>query len=1151
AARLVAARGRLMQALPAGGAMVAIQATEEEVLPHLTELVSIAAVNGPSSVVVSGDEAAALAIGAHFEAEGRKTSRLKVSHAFHSPLMEPMLAEFRTIAEGLTFHTPRIPVVSNVTGTLAGEELSTAEYWVRHVREAVRFSDGVRFLEAEGVSRFLELGPDGVLSAMAQQSLEGENVLTVPAVRKDRPEAPALLTALGQLHVRGTAVDWTAFFAGTGARRVDLPTYAFQRRRYWTEAQRAGTDLGAAGLDAVEHPLLNAVLESPADDSVVLTGRLSIATHPWLADHAVAGTVLFPGTGFVELAVRAGDQVGCALIDELTIEAPLVMPAGGGVQLQVTVGAPDEADARALAVYSRPQRADADILWTRHATGLLSPAAADAGFDLGAWPPPGAEPVVVDDLYESLAAGGLEYGPAFQGLRAAWTSGDEVFAEVALDEAHLADAARFALHPAVLDACLHAVGLRTGSDADRSAARLPFAWTRVTLHAAGAALVRVRVTPAGTEGVRIAVADAAGRPVASVDTLVLREVSAAQLSAADGCAHHDGLFRLGWTPLPAPAPAACAVSWAEWDELGAEDPVPAVVVLRSAPGSDPDSVHAAVQRTLSLLQSWLADDRYDEAKLLVVTEGAVEVDGSAVTDLAGAAVWGLVRAAQSENPERFLLADLSDPATVPAVVALGELQVAVRGEAFHAARLQRVPVAAEPLPSSTFGARGTVLLTGATGTLGRLVTRHLVTEYGVQRLLLTSRRGIEAPGAAELVEELTARGVHIEVAACDAADRDALAKVLASVPAGHPLTGVVHLAGMLDDGVITALTPERVDAVLRPKVDAALNLHELTQEIGAELDAFVLFSSAAGTFGTPGQGNYAAANAFLDALAARRRAQGLVGQSLAWGLWADEGGMAGGLDDSALQRMNRTGVEALSAERGMALFDTASSLDAPVLVPVQLDLSAADGADVPALLRGLVRRPARRAAGNGNAAGHASALRRRLEAAGEAGRRSILLDLVRTHAAEVLGHGDADGIEPDRAFKELGFDSLSAVEFRNLVNAATGLRLPPTLVFDYPNAAVLVEHLESEFAPASETDLDEEQEIRQVLQNIPFSRLRDAGLIDALLELGGILDRRSGSADNDDPDGQPSIDDLDTDALILMALDGQGFDDTTEETGEL
>ncbi|MFF3650790.1 SDR family NAD(P)-dependent oxidoreductase [Streptomyces sp. NPDC002181] len=1152
AARLVVARGRLMQALPAGGAMVAIQATEEEVLPLLTDGVSIAAVNGPSSIVVSGDEAAALAIGAHFAAEGRKTSRLKVSHAFHSPLMEPMLDEFRAIAEGLTFHTPRIPVVSNVTGTLAGEELSTPEYWVRHVREAVRFSDGIRFLEAEGVSRFFELGPDGVLSAMAQQSLEGDNVLTVPAVRKDRPEAAALLTALGQLHVRGTAVDWTAFFAGTGARRVDLPTYAFQRRSYWTEAQRAGTDLGAAGLDAVEHPLLNAVLESPADDSVVLTGRLSVATHPWLADHAVAGTVLFPGTGFVELAVRAGDQVGCALIDELTIEAPLVMPEGGGVQLQVTVGIPDEAGARPLAVYSRPQRAEADVPWTRHATGLLSPAAAEAGFDLGAWPPAGAEPVAVDDLYESLAAGGLEYGPAFQGLRAAWTLGDEVFAEVALDEAHLAEAARFAMHPAVLDACLHAVGLRTGSEGDRSAARLPFAWTGVALHAAGAGLVRVRVTPAGTDGVKLAVADAAGRPVASVDTLVLREVSAEQLSAAGGSAHHDGLFQLGWTQLPTPAQAAVsAVSWADWDELGAADPVPAVVVLRSAPGTDTDSVHAAVQRTLSVLQSWLADARYDDAKLLVVTEGAVEVDGSALTDLAGAAVWGLVRAAQSENPERFLLADLSDSAAVPAVVALGEPQVAVRGDVFHAARLQRVPVAAEPVPASTFGARGTVLLTGATGTLGRLVTRHLVTEHGVRRLLLTSRRGIEAPGAAELVEELTAQGAHIEVAACDAADRDALAKVLASVPAGHPLTGVVHLAGMLDDGVITALTPERVDGVLRPKVDAALNLHELTQEIGAELTAFVLFSSAAGTFGTPGQGNYAAANAFLDALAARRRAQGLAGQSLAWGLWADDGGMAGELDDSALQRMNRTGVEALSAERGMSLFDTASGLDAPVLVPVQLDLSAADGADVPALLRGLVRRPARRAAGSGNAAGLSSALRRRLEAAGEAERRSILLDLVRTHAAEVLGHGDADGIEPDRAFKELGFDSLSAVEFRNLVNAATGLRLPPTLVFDYPNAAVLVEHLESEFAPASETDLDEEQEIRQVLQNIPFSRLRDAGLIDALLELGGILDRRSGSADNDDPDGQPSIDDLDTDALILMALDGQGFDDTTEETGEL
>ncbi|MEU5743751.1 type I polyketide synthase [Streptomyces tendae] len=1155
AARLVVARGRLMQALPAGGAMAAVQATEAEVLPLLGDDVSVAAVNGPTSVVVSGAERSVSALVEHFTAEGRKTNRLKVSHAFHSPLMEPMLDDFRAVAESLTFGEPVIPVVSTVTGEPA-VGWDSAPYWVGQVREAVRFADAVHTLETAGVSRFLELGPDGVLSAMVQQSATDPApdaaVVAVAATRRDRDEAETLLSALGRLYTTGVSVDWTAFFEGTGARRVDLPTYPFQRQHYWVEAGRRDGDLGAAGLESAEHPLLNAVLTAPEGDSFVLTGSLSLATQPWLADHAVGGTVLFPGTGFIELAIRAGDEAGCSTVQELTIAAPLVLPERGAVSLQVTVGGPDDSGARSLGVWSRPQHAEADTPWTRHATGLLTEAASVAEFELGNWPPAGSEPVQVDDLYDSLAASGLEYGPVFQGLRAAWRSGDAVYAEIEVPEEHLADADRFGLHPALLDACLHAVGLRDADEVEHSAARLPFSWDGVALHAAGAGTLRVRITPAGSDGVALAVADATGSPVASVDTLVLREVSAAQLSAAGAKAHHDDLFQPGWVALTPPQVSA-PPHWAEWDTLLDDRPVPEIVVLRCPPGDDADAVHAAVRRTLGVLQTWLADERYEGARLLVATDGAVAVEGSAVTDLAGAAVWGLVRAAQSENPGRFLLADLpgSELTEVPALVATDEPQLAVRDGRILAARLLRVPFTEGTAPRARFDAGGTVLVTGATGTLGSLVARHLVTEYGVRRLLLTSRRGLQAPGATELVAELTAQGAHTDVVACDVTDRDALAEVFSSVPAEHPLTGVVHLAGMLDDGVITALTPERVEAVLRPKVDAVLHLRDLVVERGTDLTSFVLFSSAAGTFGTPGQGNYAAANAFLDAFATQRHGAGLPAQSLAWGLWEDEAGMAGELGDSAAQRMNRTGVEALTNEQGMALFDASGTVDAAVLVPVRLDLSPSPDTETPAMLRALVRRSARRTAQGGGSAAATAALRKRLADAREEERYAILLDLVRTHAADVLGHADTSAIEPDRAFKELGFDSLSAVEFRNAVNAATGLRLPPTLVFDYPSADVLAEHIGTEFAPAGD-ETDQDQQIRNVLQTIPLSRLRDAGLMDALLELGGVLDRGSSHPSEDDPDGQPSIDELDAEALISMALEGQEFDDaTTRGTGEL
>ncbi|WP_370467274.1 type I polyketide synthase, partial [Streptomyces sp. 5-10] len=525
AARLVAARGRLMQELPAGGAMIAVQASEDEVAPLLTERVSIAALNGPTSVVIAGDEDAALEIAAGFEAQGRKTKQLTVSHAFHSPRMDGMLEAFREVAQGLSYEAPRIPIVSNLTGELvSAEEITTADFWVRHVREAVRFLDGVRTLEAQGVSTFVELGPDGVLTAMAQQCVTGEDAAFVSALRKGRAEAETLTKVLARAHVRGVAVDWAAVFAGTGAARVELPTYAFQYARYWPELPAVVGGTAGLGLATVDHPLVGAAVPLAGGEGLLLTGRLGLDTHPWLADHAVMGSVLLPGTAFVELAVRAGDQVGCDLLEELTLEAPLVLPEVGGVQLQLSVGAPDGSGRRAFEVYSRFEDAPADEPWLRHASGALVEGASAASFDLGVWPPAGATPVELDGLYEGMAGLGLAYGPVFQGLRSAWRVGDEVYAELELPEGARAEAGAFGLHPALLDSALHAVGLG-GLIEGEGGARLPFSWSGVSLHAVGASVLRVRLSAAGADAVSLAVADGAGRAVLSVDSLVLRPVS--------------------------------------------------------------------------------------------------------------------------------------------------------------------------------------------------------------------------------------------------------------------------------------------------------------------------------------------------------------------------------------------------------------------------------------------------------------------------------------------------------------------------------------------------------------------------------------------------------------------------------------------------
>ncbi|MGV2922434.1 acyltransferase domain-containing protein, partial [Streptomyces alfalfae] len=424
------------------------------------------AVNGPTSVVVSGVAADVEAVAEKWREAGRKTSRLKVSHAFHSPLMNPMLDDFRRVLEGVSYEAPAIPVVSTLTGRPAtAEELTSAEYWVRHVRESVRFADAVSALRHEGVTTFVEIGPGGTLSALGPETAPDAGF--VPALRNGRPEVTALTTALAEAHVRGAHVDWAACFAGSGAKRVDLPTYAFQRERFWLDVLPSAGDVTAAGLGAAEHPLLGAAVTVGGTDGVLLTGRLSVQTHPWLADYVVRGSVLLPGSAFVELAVRAGDQVGCDLVEELTLEAPLVLPENGSVRVQVWVGGEDSDGRRELTFHSSMGDTDDGRAWTRHATGVLSAGGRSGGASLAEWPPTGAEATDLEGFYTGLAELGLEYGPVFQGLRAAWRKGEEVFAEVELPEGVKAEG--FGLHPALLDAALHAIGL-----ADGEAEGLPF-----------------------------------------------------------------------------------------------------------------------------------------------------------------------------------------------------------------------------------------------------------------------------------------------------------------------------------------------------------------------------------------------------------------------------------------------------------------------------------------------------------------------------------------------------------------------------------------------------------------------------------------------------------------------------------------------------
>ncbi|MDO0938362.1 type I polyketide synthase [Streptomyces sp. DG2A-72] len=1154
ACALVAARGRLMQALPAGGVMVAVQAGEDEVLALLAEVsdrAGVAAVNAPEAVVISGAEAEVEQVAAVLAAQGRRVKRLAVSHAFHSPLMEPMLEDFRAVVEGLTFRdVPSVPFVSTVTGAVVGAEIADPSYWVRHVREAVRFADGLRALHGLGVRRFVEVGPDAVLTGLVEQTLETD-VAAVAVLRRDQADVRALMSAVGRLHLAGVPVDWSA--ALPGGRRVDLPTYAFQHERYWLEESAGVGDVTAAGLRGAGHPLLGAAMELAGSDRTVFSGRVSVASHGWLADHAVGGVVLVPGAALVELALRTGDGVGCGRLEELTLQAPLVLPETGAVQLQVSVGEADVEGRRPVEIHSRPHDPTGAVTaeWTAHADGVL--AAADAAPDKhdAPWPPAGATSVDVSDVYDALADKGLVYGPAFRGLRAAWRLDDEVFAEVALPEEAAETADAFGLHPALLDAALHAIGLLPLADGEGT--RLPFAWSGVTLHAVGATTLRVRIAPDGRGGVTADLFDEAGLPVAGVESLSLREVSREQLAAAASTAGDESLFRLEWGP--AVGGSADAGTWAVLGDgpladggvafadvealLASGSAVPGTVVLECAPvegGSVPDAVRGRLADVLGLVQRWVTDERLASSRLVVVTRGAVGVSVGEAVDVRVAPVWGLVRAAQSEHPGRFVVGDLPVGAGVEelsAGLASGEVQWAVRDGVVHVPRLVRAQVEADG--AAGFG-DGPVLVTGASGALGGVVARHLVAVHGVRELVLLSRRGLAAGGMDVLRDELADQGATVEVLACDAADRDALAQVLD----GRELTAVIHAAGVLDDGVLESLDASRFDRVLRPKVDAVWNLHELTRD--RELSAFVVVSSAAGVFGNAGQANYAAANVFLDALAQSRRAEGLPGLSLAWGLWAGASAMTSGLGESDRQRIARLGAEALGEAEGLALLDRAVADDeGGLLVPVRLNLPAlrtlAESGRLPALLGGLVRTRPRRAAET--TVGSGVGLRERLAGMNEAEAERHLIHLVRSEVAAVLGHASPDVVGAKRSFTELGFDSLTAVELRNRLTAATGLRLPATLIFDYPNSTLLAEQIRLEIVPegaAAEQDDPEEKAFREAVSAIPMSRFREAGLLDRVLQLADPEGQQKTAAGGEETE---SIDEMDVDNLIRMALDGK------------
>ncbi|WP_024804897.1 type I polyketide synthase [Nocardia sp. BMG51109] len=1098
ACRLVATRARLMQALPPGGAMVAVEATEEEITPDLTGSggrVALAAVNGPAAVVLSGAHDEVDAVAERWAGQGRRTKRLAVSHAFHSPLTEPMLAEFADVARTITPGAPRIPVVSNLTGTPC-DDFGTADYWVRHVRDTVRFADGIGWLADAGIDTFLEAGPGGALSVAARECLaEADHpALVVPTLRPRRPEAVTLLTALSRAHVGGLPVDVAATLPA-GGQRIALPTYPFEHRRFWAAPEPAAS--AAPGVVPAGHPLFDGSLELPDSADRVFLGRWSVAGQPWLAEHTVFGSTVVAGAAVVELAAHLGGLTGFPTVTELTAETPLLIPPDRTVSVQVRIAALDRAR-RSLTVHT-----DGGDGWRRHASAILSaePVAAQRGTSE---PPADAEEIDITGLYARLAGNGLGYGPRFQRLRAAWRHGDDIYARIDPGPAD-----EFLIHPGTLDAAFHAAFL---SRSDDDSAWLPFVWSGARIRPGTPASLLVRLSAAGPGTVAMTAVDESGEVVAAVDAVLARPVSLAHLAAARA-GTDEALYRWSWNEIAATAASSgpsfvtlgtAANGEPRYRDLAALLPdieagtaAPDLVLVDPAErfpsfaeSADVPGETAAISRhALDLVRQWLSHTATAAARLVFVTRGAVRARDDEAPDPRAAAVWGLVRSAQNEHPDRFALADIGNHDDIGAAAhaaGSGISQLAVRAGTVLVPRLRPMRVPAEPPPWR--GLDGTALITGGTSGLGALIAEHLVAQ-GVRRLTLVSRRGPRAEGIAGLVAELTRQGAEIDVVACDVSDRAQAAELIEKIRAHDRLRVIVHAAGVLDDGVVEELTEQRLDRVLRPKVDAAWHLHELTADL--DLAAFVVFSSAAGVLGAPGQANYAAANAFLDALAARRRRQGLPAVSMAWGLWAQDGGMTGQLGTPQKARLTASGVLAFDPPDGLRLFDATATATEPAVIPLRLDPDALRRAPIPVppVLSDLVP--------DAPAAPETGALHRRLTECSRAERLSEILRLVCTEVAAVLRYPSPDAVDPERAFTDLGFDSLAAVELRNRLTFEAGVTIPATVVFDHPTPEAIAQYLDERLfatpepepepagpAPADELDsMDAETLVRMALSD--------------------------------------------------------------------
>ncbi|MCF2149628.1 type I polyketide synthase [Desmonostoc muscorum LEGE 12446] len=1133
--KLIAKRASLMQAMPQNGAMVGIFATEAQVtaaIQPFTNKVSIAAINGPQSIVISGEHQAVGIVVAKLQAEGISSLKLNVSHAFHSALMEPMLADFQKVLSEVSFTSPKINLISNVTGKLVTSELQNPEYWLEHLRGTVKFAPGMKTLAEQGYRVFLEVGPQSTLLEMGRKCVDTNVEMWLPSLHQQQSNWQQIVSSLAQLYSSGKTINWFGFDQDYYRQRLVLPTYPFQRQRYWVNTSKINIRQQPALTQT--NTVLGKRLRLPFSPETRFEVELTPNSPAYLSDHKLYGKAIFPAASYVSMILSAVKETlpnESCVIENLLLSHPLICDDDGikTVQLVLTPESNQETKLQLISLQNQADENDIQA-WQSHATGKLNLLITEANsvnisVSIETLKKRCHQILSGTHFYSTFQENGYGWGNSFQWIDTIWYRENEALCQIKLPQ--LPDEIdNYQLYPGLIDSCLQVLNCwELGKSAQDEYMYVPFNIAKFKFYRRPDSDAKLWCHAQKQESDdnslvgNIGLCDESGRLIAEIIGFEARKARRETILQSMTNDLGNWLYEVAWINKAVEKNQQEKGNWlifAQETGIGAQlarllqqngegcvlvapggeykasekqyyinpkNPQHFQRLLEESLANNQTAVHGVVYlwgldetfeinnqvsncgSVLYLVQALAKAELSKYPRLYLITKGTQATAASDKLQLTGAALWGLGKVIALEHPELLCTRlDLDAASNINPVEELCEQllfsdtedEIALRQGVRKVARLVRrnhQPAAAKQLK---FNSESSYLITGGLGALGLVVARWMV-EGGARNLVLTTRKGI-SNDTREAIIELEQAGAKVLVVKADVSQPEDVAGILAKIKVSYPpLRGIIHAAGVLDDGLLLKQTWQSFEQVMAAKVTGSWNLHELTQDI--PLDFFVCFSSVASLLGSPTQGNYAAANAFMDTLVNYRRSQSLPGLSINWGAWG-EVGMAAQLDIRHQQRMLESGFATIAPQQGLQVLGDLLTQDVTQVGVTPINWTKflqqfSSGKEPPLVSNFVTQTPGVEK----ESSTEDLELLRQLQETIVSERENLLIARIQDKVVKVLQFDSSFRPNPRTGFFDMGMDSLMSVELKNQLEKLVGSSLPSTLTFEYSTIEALARYL--------------------------------------------------------------------------------------------